>query len=36
MSNDTRVDKAMIDLNAIAKLSELKEPRNALLTGLLH
>ena len=36
MSKDIRVDNAMIDLKAIAKLSELKEPRNALLIGLLH
>ena len=36
MSNDTKVDKDIIALNAIAKLSELKDPRNALSTGLLH
>ena len=36
MSKEIRVDSAIIDLNAIAKLSELKEPRNALFTGLLH
>ena len=36
MSKEIRVDNAMIDLNAIARLSELKEPRNALLTGLVH
>jgi len=36
MSKETKVDKAIIALNAIAKLSELKDPRNALSTGLLH
>ena len=36
MSKETKVDKAIIALNAIAKLSELKEPRNALFTGWLH
>ena len=36
MSKETKVDKAIIALNAIDKLSELKEPRNALFTGLLH
>ena len=36
ISKDTKVDKEIIDLNAIAKLSELKDPRNALSTGLLH
>ena len=33
MSKETKVDKAIIALNAIAKLSELKDPRNALSTG---
>ena len=32
----SHVDKEIIALNAIAKLSELKDPRNALSTGLLH
>ena len=36
MSKEIRVDSAIIDLNAMAKLSELKEPRNAVFTGLLH
>ena len=36
MSKDTKVDKDIIALNAIAKLSELKDPRKALSTGLLH
>lgn len=36
MSKEIRVDSAIIDLNAIAKLSELKDPRKALFTGLLH
>ena len=36
ISKDTKVDKEIIALNAIAKLSELKDPRNALSTGLLH
>ena len=36
MSKETKVDKAIIALNASDKLSELKEPRNALFTGLLH
>ena len=36
MSKQIRVDSAIIDLNAIARLSELNEPRNAILTGLLH
>jgi len=36
MSKETKVDKDIIALNAIAKLSELKDPRNALSTGLLH
>ena len=36
MSKETKVDKAIIDLNAIDRLSALNEPRNELLTGLLH
>ena len=36
MSKEIRVDSAIIDLKAIAKVSELKEPRNALPVGLLH
>ena len=36
MSKETKVDKALMALNALAKLSELQEPRNALFTGLLH
>ena len=36
ISKEIRVDRAIIDLNAIAKLSELKAPINASLTGLLH
>ena len=36
MSKETKVDKAIIALNAIDKLSELKDPRNALSTGLLQ
>ena len=36
ISREIRVDKATIALNAIARLSELKEPRNEILTGFVH